>query len=408
MKAITANLLNRFWKKGVKPIKEEVAKKFNSSNVVNTLLTTEAGYALDARQGKVLKDQLDKLNTDKAASSHTHDDRYYTESEMNTKLAAKSDSGHTHSYLPLSGGKMTGDITFAGNGCLRYLNSTGDADGPIFAFQDYQDGTRSCFQLYPEGWNTYLTYGIKIGRSTYSNGGAAYAIWPLADNKYILGFSNLRWQQIYAVNSAISTSDENLKRDINPLDDELTMKFIMGLNPISFIRTNGESGRTHYGMGAQSVERLMEELGMDSKDFAGFIKSQKEEPIYVDVEYFEDEVVMDGYDETEGISESGEKVIYRTPRMVTKQVRKVRKDVEQRIVPGEYIYGLRYEEFISPTIKVVQIHQKKLDSHDEEIRKLQEKVDTQAAAIRDMHSAMMEMRQSMKRMEEMVAQYTHV
>lgn len=32
----------------------------------------------------------------KAASSHSHDDRYYTESEMNTKLGAKADNGHTH------------------------------------------------------------------------------------------------------------------------------------------------------------------------------------------------------------------------------------------------------------------------------------------------------------------------
>src|SRR5574344_1041559 len=29
-------------------------------------------------------------------SSHTHDDRYYTESEINTKLSSKSDTGHTH------------------------------------------------------------------------------------------------------------------------------------------------------------------------------------------------------------------------------------------------------------------------------------------------------------------------
>ena len=33
-----------------------------------------------------------------AASSHTHDDRYYTESEMNTKLSGKSDT-HSHPYL---------------------------------------------------------------------------------------------------------------------------------------------------------------------------------------------------------------------------------------------------------------------------------------------------------------------
>lgn len=34
--------------------------------------------------------------SDKAASSHTHDDRYYTESEINAKLAGKSDTSHSH------------------------------------------------------------------------------------------------------------------------------------------------------------------------------------------------------------------------------------------------------------------------------------------------------------------------
>ena len=34
-----------------------------------------------------------------ATSSHTHDDRYYTESEINTKLASKSDTSHTHNYV---------------------------------------------------------------------------------------------------------------------------------------------------------------------------------------------------------------------------------------------------------------------------------------------------------------------
>lgn len=32
--------------------------------------------------------------------AHDHDDRYYTESEIDAKLAEKSDTGHTHAYLP--------------------------------------------------------------------------------------------------------------------------------------------------------------------------------------------------------------------------------------------------------------------------------------------------------------------
>lgn len=33
---------------------------------------------------------------------HLHDDRYYTEAEINSLLSGKSDVGHTHSYVPLS------------------------------------------------------------------------------------------------------------------------------------------------------------------------------------------------------------------------------------------------------------------------------------------------------------------
>lgn len=52
----------------------------------------------------------------KAAASHTHDDRYYTETEVDTKLSGKSDTGHTHTKsqitdfptsLPANGGNAT-------------------------------------------------------------------------------------------------------------------------------------------------------------------------------------------------------------------------------------------------------------------------------------------------------------
>ena len=69
MKIIDTNKLNRFWTNGVKPVVQEVEKKLNISRVINNLLTTEAGFALDARQGKVLQDQVDEINSNLLGST---------------------------------------------------------------------------------------------------------------------------------------------------------------------------------------------------------------------------------------------------------------------------------------------------------------------------------------------------
>ena len=55
----------------------------------------DASFVADSTnpvQSKVVKSALDG----KSDTGHTHDDRYYTESEINTKLNAKANSSHTH------------------------------------------------------------------------------------------------------------------------------------------------------------------------------------------------------------------------------------------------------------------------------------------------------------------------
>ena len=50
----------------------------------------------------------------KANSTHTHDDRYYTEAEVNTKLSGKANSSHTHGsgdITSLDASKLTGTIS---------------------------------------------------------------------------------------------------------------------------------------------------------------------------------------------------------------------------------------------------------------------------------------------------------
>lgn len=61
-----------------------------------------------------------KLNS-KANTNHTHDDRYYTETEMVTKLNGKANTNHTHSYnsltdkpsIPTKTSDLTNDENFA-------------------------------------------------------------------------------------------------------------------------------------------------------------------------------------------------------------------------------------------------------------------------------------------------------
>lgn len=132
-----------------------------------------------------------------------------------------------------------------------------------------------------------------------------YFFRPASDTSYMnLGASNYRWNSIYARNSAISTSDRNQKNTIQALPIEKVKPFIMGLNPSSYKFNDADSGRTHYGLIAQDVEQLISDLEMSSMDFAGFIKSPTED--------------------------------------------------------GNYTYGLRYEEFISPMIKMLQEHEKQI------------------------------------------------
>ena len=62
--------------------------------VVNNLTSTSADSSLSAAMGKSLSDSITSLSN--SLASHTHDDRYYTESEVNGLLANKTNIGHTH------------------------------------------------------------------------------------------------------------------------------------------------------------------------------------------------------------------------------------------------------------------------------------------------------------------------
>lgn len=178
----------------------------------------------------------------------------------------------------------------------------------------------------------------------------ADAIRPAGDANQYLGTSSHRWNTIYLSNPAITTSDNEKKHDIKPIDEVTVCKFVRGILPKTYKFNDGTSGRTHYGMISQDIEQLLDNLGMTSLDFAGFIKSPRTKEI--------EEVVLD---------EEGKPVLDENGNEKTK--------VRVETIKGEYDYALRYEEFISPLIRFVQLQDKDISELKETIKKQQQSID---------------------------------
>ena len=124
------------------------------------------------------------------------------------------------------------------------------------------------------------------------------------DDSFDVGRPGHRWDDIYATNTSITTSDRNEKNTI--VDSDLGLSFVNKLKPVSY-KLNGKT-RTHYGLIAQDIETTLSDISKPTADFAGFIKTT---------------ITKDDYT----------KETLDTPKIE---------------------YGLRYSEFISPLIKAVQ------------------------------------------------------
>ena len=130
---------------------------------------------------------------------------------------------------------------------------------------------------------------------------------PHSSGAQSCGTSARRWSEVYVSTSEITTSDRNLKNNINY---ELSAydSLFSALKPCGFQYNNGKSGRTHLGLIAQDVEESLEAVGLTSLDFAGFVKSPVED------------------------------------------------------ADGGYVYSLRYEEFIALCIRQIQLLIHRIDA----------------------------------------------
>jgi hypothetical protein len=118
--------------------------------------------------------------------------------------------------------------------------------------------------------------GIRISGNNIrpcSSGGANL------DNVIDLGDTGQRFDDIYATNGTIQTSDRNEKQQIASLTDaEMTAakaisKLFKTFKWNDSVAEKGDAARTHTGVIAQEVEQAMTDAGLNAGDYAFFISS---------------------------------------------------------------------------------------------------------------------------------------
>lgn len=156
------------------------------------------------------------------------------------------------------------------------IQMTGAASAESGAFDLTSGALRfSAFEgdVFIQSYDGYVTLDGWSGVSCHGD------FLPGADDRYNLGDGGLVWADIYAASGTINTSDREKKEAIvyglYKLDGLLDK-----LEPCTFRFRDGTSGRSHPGFIAQDVEEALEELGLTTADFAGLVKSPREDGGY--------------------------------------------------------------------------------------------------------------------------------
>lgn len=284
--------------------------------------------------------------------------------------------------LPASGGTITGGLSAGSD-----LSSGGNiifGGGAFMIGKGYYSGNYHVANF----WDGVNEAGV--GFTSTSKGDCG--LHPHADGAGSLG-KPYRWNQVYATNSSISTSDRNEKEEISYIGkeseykdtyitDEQIMQLISGLKPVVFKRKNGESGRPHHGIIAQDFEELLKEIGLH--DHAAFIKSPK----MVEIEEEIEKEVKKEIPQEDG-----------TVKVVTEKIKE--KTVRQEEVPGEYVYGIRYEELKGDLIRFCQIIYNRLEVAEDTGQEQQKKFEGLEDTVRIQEKKIKDLEDRVKKFEEL-------
>lgn len=172
-------------------------------------------------------------------SSHTHDDRYYTETEIDTKLKTKSDTGHTHNYAGSS--TPSGVANSAAKlATARTINGTSfDGSGNITT----------------ANWGT--SRNITIGNTKKAVNGGGDISWSLAE----IGASATNHTHSTMNKEAyLEWGGKNFAGSYGPIDAAMIPD--LGANRLAFLNKNGV--KVEYSNDSGKTWKILTDYGTES------------------------------------------------------------------------------------------------------------------------------------------------
>jgi len=165
-------------------------------------------------------------------------------------------------------GRGTGSAT---DGDILEFRKDGTTVGSIGVDGDYFVFNKSAVKLgKPETGQLLILTSSQTGTPR---------ITPVDDNAVDLGGSGNRWDDIYATNGTIQTSDRNEKQDIEALSDAEQRVAVAAKGLLRKYRwkdavaEKGDAARIHFGIIAQDLQAAFEAEGLDAARYGMFISS---------------------------------------------------------------------------------------------------------------------------------------
>ena len=207
----------------------------------------------------------------------TPDERMRIDSSGNL-LVSKTSSSITNTGTTF---ESSGRFFTTANGQEAAILNRQTSDGDILQFR--KDNTTTVGSIANTGTSPIFRNVNEDGISILTDGGQAKLVSTnssgLADNDGDIGAASYRWDDIYATNGTIQTSDRNEKQDIEALTDAETRVAVAAKGLLRKFRwkdavaEKGDEARTHFGIIAQDLQDAFTAEGLDAGDYAMFISS---------------------------------------------------------------------------------------------------------------------------------------